>query len=66
MIIIFRLIFQKKLINFIHLIKKVRKKRIEAGSLELNTPDIDIKLDDAGNVESITTRSSAKESISNG
>ena len=51
----------KKINQLYPLIKKVRKKRIEAGSLELNTPDIDIKLDDAGNVESITTRSSAKE-----
>ena len=43
------------------LVKKIREKRVNQGSLELNTPDVEIKLNDTGDVESISSRSSAKD-----
>ena len=43
------------------IINLIRSKRIKNGSLELNTPDIEIKLDESGNVVSINKRSEAKD-----
>ena len=42
-------------------IKVVRSNRLNSGSLELNTPDIDIKLDESGNISSISKRSESKD-----
>ena len=47
--------------QLIPLIQSVRKKRVDHGSLELNTPDIEIKLDGSGKVLSIKPRSEARE-----
>ena len=47
--------------QLIPLIQRIRKNRIEDGSLEIHTPDIEIKLDQTGNVESIQPRSEARE-----
>ena len=43
------------------LVRKIRERRVNSGSLELNTLDVEIKLDSTGDVESISTRSLAKE-----
>ena len=43
------------------IINLIRSKRVKNGSLELNTPDIEIKLDEFGNVISISKRSEAKD-----
>ena len=47
--------------QLIPLIQGVRQKRVDQGSLELNTPDIEIKLDASGKVLSIKPRSEARE-----
>ena len=52
---------QKK-INLVNtIITKVRNRRMINGSLEINTPDLDLKLDDKKNVIDISTRSESKE-----
>ena len=49
-------------INLVNtIITKVRNRRMINGSLEINTPDLDLKLDDKKNVIDISTRSESKE-----
>lgn len=52
---------QERLNNLYPLIRKVRRNRIQQGSLEINTPDVEIKLNERGEVESMIPRSAAKE-----
>ena len=52
---------QKKLNILYPLVRQVRQRRIHQGSLEINTPDVEIKLNEKGEVASIIPRSAAKE-----
>lgn len=52
---------QERLNKLYPLIRTVRKNRIRQGSLEINTPDVEIKLNERGEVDSMTPRSAAKE-----
>ena len=54
-------IIQKKLSILYPLIREVRQRRIRQGSLEINTPDVEIKLNDNGEVASMIPRSEAKD-----
>ena len=54
-------IIQRKLTILYPLIRKVRQSRIRQGSLEINTPDVEIKLHDNGEVASMIPRSEAKD-----
>ena len=52
---------QKKLNILYPLVRQVRQRRIHQGSLEINTPDVEIKLNEKGEVASMIPRSAAKE-----
>ena len=54
-------LIQRKLSILYPLIREVRQRRIRQGSLEINTPDVEIKLNDKGEVASMVPRSEAKE-----
>ncbi len=51
----------QRLKNLCPLVKKMRAERVENGSVEINTPEIEIKLDARGKVKKMTPRSESKE-----
>jgi len=51
----------QRLENLYPLVKKIRALRVENGSVEINTPEIEIKLNDQGKVEKMMPRSESKE-----
>ncbi len=51
----------QRLENLWPLVQKVRKLRVENGSIEINTPEIEIKLNDQGKVEKMMPRSESKQ-----
>ncbi len=51
----------RRLVNLHPLVKMVRARRVSEGSLEINTPEVDIKLDGSGKVESMELRASSKD-----
>ena len=51
----------QRLENLCPLVKKIRASRVENGSVEINTPEIDIKLNKQGKVEKMMPRSESKE-----
>jgi ribonuclease R len=52
---------QTRLKNLIPLVEKIRARRIQNGSVEINTPEIEIKLNAKGKVEKMIPRSHAKD-----
>jgi len=51
----------QRLKNLCPLVKKIRAARVKNGSVEINTPEIDIKLNKQGKVEKMMPRSESKE-----
>ncbi|VGO20129.1 ribonuclease R [Pontiella sulfatireligans] len=51
----------RRLENLWPLVQKIRALRVANGSVEINTPEIDIKLNDQGKVEKMMPRSESKE-----
>ncbi|MCF7848932.1 MAG: ribonuclease R [Kiritimatiellales bacterium] len=51
----------QRLENLCPLARKIRAARIEHGSVDINTPEIEIKLNDQGKVEKMMPRSESKE-----
>jgi ribonuclease R len=51
----------QRLENLYPLVKKIRALRVANGSVEINTPEIEIKLDEQGQVEKMMPRSESKE-----
>jgi ribonuclease R len=51
----------QRLENLWPLVQKIRARRVENGSVEINTPEIEIKLNDKGKVEKMMPRSESKE-----
>ncbi len=51
----------QRLENLIPLVRKIRTLRVANGSVEINTPEIEIKLNDRGKVEKMMPRSESKE-----
>jgi ribonuclease R len=51
----------ERLENLWPLVQKIRALRVENGSVEINTPEIEIKLNDRGKVEKMMPRSESKE-----
>ncbi|MBN2163930.1 MAG: VacB/RNase II family 3'-5' exoribonuclease [Pontiellaceae bacterium] len=51
----------ERLENLWPLVQKVRSVRVAAGSIEINTPEIEIKLNDQGKVEKMMPRSESKQ-----
>jgi ribonuclease R len=51
----------QRLENLIPLVRKIRAPRVANGSVEINTPEIEIKLNDNGKVEKMMPRSESKE-----
>ncbi len=51
----------QRLENLCPLVRKIRAARVANGSIEINTPEIEIKLNDRGKVEKMTPRSEAKD-----
>jgi len=51
----------QRLENLCPLVKRIRAARVENGSVEINTPEIEIKLNAQGKVEKMTPRSESKE-----
>ncbi len=51
----------QRLENLWSLVQKIRALRVANGSVEINTPEIEIKLNDKGKVEKIMPRSESKE-----
>lgn len=52
---------KQRLENLWPLVQKIRAKRVENGSVEINTPEIEIKLNDQGRVEKMMPRTESKE-----
>ena len=51
----------QRLENLCPLVRKIRALRVANGSVEINTPEIEIKLNDQGKVEKMMPRSESKE-----
>ena len=51
----------QRLENLWPLVQKVRTRRVAEGSIEINTPEIEIKLNDQGKVEKMMPRSESKQ-----
>ena len=51
----------QRLENLWPLVQKIRARRVANGSVEINTPEIEIKLNDKGKVEKMMPRSESKE-----
>ena len=51
----------QRLENLWPLAQRVRARRVAAGSVEINTPEIEIKLNDQGRIEKMMPRSASKE-----
>jgi ribonuclease R len=51
----------ERLENLIPLVQKIRALRVANGSVEINTPEIEIKLNDRGKVEKMMPRAESKE-----
>jgi len=51
----------RRLENLWPLVRKIRARRIANGSVEINTPEIEIKLNDQGRIEKMMPRSESKE-----
>ena len=51
----------QRLVNLWPLVQKIRTLRVANGSVEINTPEIEIKLNDQGKVEKMMPRSVSKE-----
>lgn len=54
----------ERLENLWPLVQKVRARRVANGSIEINTPEIEIKLNDQGKVEKMMPRSVSKQAYS--
>lgn len=54
----------KRLENLWPLVQKVRALRVANGSVEINTPEIEIKLNERGRIEKIMPRSESREAYS--
>ena len=54
-------IILRRLENLWPLVRKIRARRIANGSVEINTPEIEIKLNDRGRIEKMMPRSESKE-----
>ncbi|MBN2704216.1 MAG: VacB/RNase II family 3'-5' exoribonuclease [Pontiellaceae bacterium] len=50
----------QRLQNLYPLVQRVRARRVSAGSVEINTPEIEIKLNDKGKIEKMMPRSESK------
>ena len=50
----------QRLQNLYPLVQQVRARRVSAGSVEINTPEIEIKLNDKGKIEKMMPRSESK------
>jgi len=51
----------RRLENLYPLVRKIRKTRIENGSVDINTPEIEIKLNEQGKIEKMMPRSESRE-----
>jgi len=51
----------RRLENLCPLVRKIRALRVENGSVEINTPEIEIKLNARGKIEKMTPRAESKE-----